>query len=639
MATKAVLDSQFSEFLDRLAVSTTKLDDIYLKKKRDGALSKKFKKLNEMVKLLIKHGTTITLNDDGSITIVGRTAAIRKKPGFKQIKQFLETWHLFLTYEQTDNISFYNYYRGLSQNIEASDAARRIREEAEKKTQAEQATKAESEQRKKSKSEQKEKHDIKRLADMAEARELAEARQVIASEQLKKTEGKQASAVAELEELNDGGVESMAAVAEPVAVPIPSTNPAVEDPQGISAPRANAAADERQEGQIAVQNLNPAAVVIAARELAEQEAQNERVNEAPVQVDVLEDNPDPVDFFSSVQSAVSTFISASLVDVPLDEPEETAVLELPEQRLESLTVLSRLLVEWTDESEDGGRRGDIVDQIIPLLDNADMTTKDIKTAKGVQKSINTKIKAIKAKLRTNRDLQFAIDARRRELTLQATQTRTVVVREELKATEKALALIKERLQNDSLVNRIGNPSPGAEAIVDAIDGLTSIIDADNVVGNEVIDSFVRLWEVVSFDTQQVFIDVLRNTISDADISGAAAFPQMLLSHTLMRFLTRAIYAGSGWSDYQREQNIDAFLQSGATLEGRNLTVVSRFTSALGLFLPEPPPVPRSNLRRRFARNRIKQERKEGHAEIVEDTSKALRRLSSTDPQRIVGRVG
>lgn len=575
-----------AKFLD--ALKNLRPLDTFLVKNKSKLNQRKLKDFKAFVRLLAEAGNRLEERDDGSgrHDLIGRAKEIKRSGAFKKVKEWIEANQDALV---VDGVGFSDYYAQQVQDLEATRRRRRIEEVARRKTEAEGGRKQVSEEKVKSRMEEKKEEQLRSERTEKQSVKVQEAKALLATVEQESTLQQLAVAQSELAELLEKGAEeSLAEVRVEPEVPIPQTDPAVEDPQAISGPFVETETVEEQKQLEA--NVNQSATAITEAVLVQQSEESERVLDQSNQIDELKDvDPDPIDFFAGQPSEVAITLR---LDTPAGEPES----EEPEgskdlsERLEKLKDLSERLTAITEGRQSSTQS---IDEIIDLQDElGPLSARNVSTATGIQSDINKVIRSIQRKLRLPAVISI-LDARRRETRLTVIQEETKELVAELTRTREAILSIKDQLDNDDLlVGRIIDPSPGSELVKDALDEMSDMLERDRgVVQQSIIDSFVRIFDIVSFDTQQVIVDVLRNTITEVDIGSIGLIPSRIMSRTLMRFVARLIYANSSFSMIQREQNINAFLETGFTISGRDQSVVERLLSALRLVIPEPEPVP------------------------------------------------
>jgi len=123
-------------------------------------------------------------------------------------------------------------------------------------------------------------------------------------------------------------------------------------------------------------------------------------------------------------------------------------------------------------------------------------------------------------------------------------------------------------------------------VAEAIGEISDIIDREGEISDVVISRLVRLFDVLSYDTIDVISDVFANSLPKGDIF-TRAFGERIVSAGLMRLLTRIVYFGSDMTDMQREQNVEAFLESGVSMDGRNTSAIDRIIESIEEFSNNP----------------------------------------------------
>jgi hypothetical protein len=242
--------------------------------------------------------------------------------------------------------------------------------------------------------------------------------------------------------------------------------------------------------------------------------------------------------------------------------------------------------------------------------------------------------------RIENDIQIAEAEARREGLVQEEK----VVKEFLAKTKKAIREIKEPLLVDGLVLDAAMPgvelSREAKLAIEGIHEMSSEIKESGVSDGLLID-FARLYDVLAFDTRDVVVQVIQNSMAEGDPFGAS--PTRFLTSLFVRFIGRLVYNNT--DDRNNEAQINMFITTDTPLQDRDENIVSRLRQLLQLAVPRPPPVPELDIRieapveivpkRQLSGQTLKRRRKTLRKGLSDDIRAGFRAIQQADPQGLI----
>jgi hypothetical protein len=326
----------------------------------------------------------------------------------------------------------------------------------------------------------------------------------------------------------------------------------------------------------------------------------EKIAEANVDQVVIEDAdlqiPEPIVAKAISEATEGAAILTRPNNIPVSETSLTpAVVDSPvvvtKTNIE-LEVAADTVIKQASLVEQGNAD---VDALLAASSSLPMELKDIPT--GISKELRAKVNQARKKVKKPL-IAATINNKTASLVLDEFKEESVVLTTRLSEVIRILNSITEPIINDGLLeNVITDESPEASDIKDVVNIISDEIDTNGLSDGNVAN-IARLFEIVSFDTRSVITDVLRNTIEEADISSITLLPTRVLSRTFMRLVSRMLYSGTDvFNNNGSEENVEAFLESGERLGGRNRSNVNRLISALQIVIPRPPIVPRTVIQR------------------------------------------
>jgi hypothetical protein len=419
----------------------------------------------------------------------------------------------------------------------------------------------------------------------------------------------------------------------------------VPQEQPITQAQENADLQEQQ----LEENVNDAAALITEASLFVQEDQNERDVAQEQQVEPIESGGDDffIDFLGAVSNKTAELLSGE--ETEISEEEKKAIVVKTETfdqywlaldvYLDNLKLLKRRIKESEPYDDIMSIILDIRDELY-IADEArtirSLRENIVGVARGsVGEEDNVRaMRVIAESIRqllagNSNELQNLVDiaeTNRRTLGLEEKQGE---LRGFLERTQRAIDEIKEQVAEDGLVIYEGMPpmplTGDAILIQEAIVDMTDEIEEKKEVSQPLLDKFVLLFRVLKIDTQQVIIQALQNSVLEGDIFG---FGSRSLSGILLRFMGRLLY--NNVSIAESDSALEAFIESGLELEGRDETVVAKLIQMLKIVIPEPPEIVVEPVlfRREISREQIRKRRKfrmENRARLSATLSRDLKR--------------
>ena len=347
------------------------------------------------------------------------------------------------------------------------------------------------------------------------------------------------------------------------------------------------------------ENVNNEAVVIAQTALFVQEDDNERQEVQQEQIEPVGEQSDNVvlDFFENQENKTAELLSGddTTSTVEIKEGDYTEYWAALDSYKNNLLILRDLLdnQENTDaviadilsDRDEIFEGEDRIERV--MLKNIRELTANIEEGKDVRPVLVRIAEKTRSLLNQRqgqlRDVIEIAESKRRRVRFQEEEKELRVF---LAKTQYAIDTIKEQLLNDGLVIREINPptSEGSNLIIESLNEMSQEIKINNVT-NDLLERFVRLYRIVSIDTQDVITQALQNSVLEGDILGVGT---RTLNGALLRFMGRLLY--NNVNDAENENAIEAFVESGDRLEGRDEGVVSSLIRLLKIVVPEPPEI-------------------------------------------------
>ena len=172
-----------------------------------------------------------------------------------------------------------------------------------------------------------------------------------------------------------------------------------------------------------------------------------------------------------------------------------------------------------------------------------------------------------------------------------------ILDERKSALEDAITRFKNNpIANDGLTDSATPVSQDANLIQEAVLEIVNDVEEDGV-NDLTISKFKRLYDILSFDPQNIVRASITNIIEDplSATSAVLSIPSRLLSRLIIRFVyhnTSPAGENRIQNDRMHEADVD-FVVKGVKLKNRNINIVNKLMEAFKFAVPRPPEVPLS----------------------------------------------